>query len=375
VVFPDGQVQVGKLHKVSDNPADLIPQSDIVLWTGPVNSTKAIFENIRPYLNTQKTVVGTIFAQGLVHLLAQRTFGHDVRFFALRNIPWLCRTSIVGEESHIVGGKTSIGVMTINLDEAFVKKDLEPLFVMQKTGKWEPVVDLLPDFCPIVFNPANQIIHPARYWGLFRHWRGAPLQEWQEPNEWLYRGMDEMAGQVLEALDEELQQLKDAYYEATGAEGCKHVIPLRDRLLDQYGDQIEDKSTLAKMIGTNKAYAMAKTPFIRTKLGVMPNPTHRVVTDDIGWGLCTLLSIAERLEVAGIKTPTNMMRMLIEWHEKMMGKEFLYNGRLRGRDCAELVLMRPSDPLEVVAKAQGAPTTQWLSAAEKEASEMRYGNP
>lgn len=375
VVFPDGQVQVGKLHKVSDNPADLIPQSDIVLWTGPVNSTKDIFENIRPYLNTQKTVVGTIFAQGLVHLLAQRTFGHDVRFFALRNIPWLCRTSIVGEESQIVGGKTSVGVMTINIDETFVKKDLEPLFVMQKTGKWEPVIDLLPDFCPIVFNPANQIIHPARYWGLFRHWRGAPLQEWQEPNEWLYRGMDEMAGQVLEALDEELQQLKDAYYEATGAEGCKHVIPLRDRLLDQYGDQIEDKSTLAKMIGTNKAYAMAKTPFIRTKLGVMPNPTHRVVTDDIGWGLCALLSIAERLEVAGIKTPTNMMRMLIEWHEKMMGKEFLYNGRLRGRDCAELVLMRPSDPLEVVAKAQGAPTTQWLSAAEKEASEMRYGNP
>jgi len=340
-----------------------------------VNSTKDIFENIRPFLNTQKTVIGTIFAQGLVHLLAQRTFGPDVRFFALRNIPWLCRITTIGEESQIVGGKTSVGVMTINIDEAFVKKDLEPLFVMQKTGKWEPVIDLLPDFCPIVFNPANQIIHPARYWWLFRHWRGAPLQEWQEPNEWLYRGMDEMAGQVLEALDEELQQLKDAYYEATGAEGCKHVIPLRDRLLDQYGDQIEDKSTLAKMIGTNKAYAMAKTPFIRTKLGVMPNPNHRVVTDDIGWGLCALLSIAERLEVAGIKTPTTMMRMLIEWHEKMMGKEFLYNGRLRGRDCAELVLMRPSDPLEVVAKAQGAPTTQWLSAAEKEASEMRYGNP
>jgi len=187
--------------------------------------------------------------------------------------------------------------------------------------------------------------------------------------------MDEMAGQVLEALDEELQQLKDAYYEATGAEGCKHVIPLRDRLLDQYGDQIEDKSTLAKMIGTNKAYAMAKTPFIRTKLGVMPNPNHRVVTDDIGWGLCALLSIAERLEFAGIKTPTTMMRMLIEWHEKMMGKEFLYNGRLRGRDCAELALMRPSDPLDMVAKAPGAPMTQWLSAAEKEASEMRYGNP
>lgn len=375
VRFPDGEVQVGRLHKVSDDPAELIPDSDLVLWTGPVNTTKDIFENIRPYLDTRRTAVGTIFAQGLVHLLAQRVFGSGVRFFALRNIPWLCRITSVGEEAQIVGGKTSIGVMTINLDEHFVKRDLEPLFVMQKVGKWEPVIELLPDFCPIVFNPANQIIHPARYWGLFRNWRGTPLQDWHEPNEWLYRGMDEIAGQVLEVLDEELQQLKDAFFEATGAEGCKHVVPLRDRLLDQYGDQIEDKSSLAKMIGTNKAYAMAKTPFIRTKLGVMPNPNHRVVTDDIGWGLCALVSIAERLEVAGIRTPTAMMRMLIEWHQKMMGKEFIYNGRLIGRDCAELVLMRSGDPLELVAKTPAVSDQKWLSTAEDDITENRIGNP
>merc|ERR1719226_350410 len=167
--------------------------------------------------------------------------------------------------------------------------------------------------------------------------------------------MDEMAGQVLEALDEELQALKDAYSEATGAEGCKSVIPLRDRLLDQYGDQIEDTSTLAKMVGTNKAYSLAKVPFIRTKLGVMPDPNHRVVTDDIGWGLCALVSIAERLEDAGIHTPTTMMRMLIEWHQNLMGKEFLYNGKLRGRDCAQLVLLREGDRLDLVARVPAPP--------------------
>jgi len=374
VRFPNGDVQVGRLHKVSDDPAELIPDSDIVLWTGPVNTTKEIFENIRPYLNTRRTAIGTIFAQGLSHLLAHRIFGAEVRFFAMRNIPWLCRVVTPGEESEIIGAKSSIGVMTINLSEEWVKTELEPLFVTQKTGKWEPVCEILPDFCPIVFNPANQIIHPARYWGLFRNWRGSPLSGKDEPSEWLYRGMDEVAGEVLAVLDEELQMLKDAYYEATGAEGCKTVVPLKERLLDQYGDQIEDTSTLAKMVGTNKAYSQAKTPFIRTKLGVMPNPTHRVVTDDIGWGLCALVSVAERLEVAGISTPTTMMRMLIEWHQKLMGKEFLYNGKLRGRDCADLVLLRPGDPLELVAKAP-ARAAKWLSTAEEQAEEHRIGNP
>lgn len=93
----------------------------------------------------------------------------------------------------------------------------------------------------------------------------------------MYRGMDEVAGEVLQVLDEELQSLKDAYYSATGAPGCKAVIPLRDRLLDQYGDQIKDTSTLAKMVGTNQAYSAAKTPVVRTKLGVMPAANHRVV--------------------------------------------------------------------------------------------------
>lgn len=29
-----------------------------------------------------------------------------------------------------------------------------------------------------------------------------------------------------------------------------------------------------------------RTPVLRTMQGVMPHPSHRVVTDDIGWGLC-----------------------------------------------------------------------------------------
>jgi len=344
VRFPDGGVQRGRLHKVSSDPSELVPGSDIVLWTGPVYATKEIFSMLRPHLNVRRTAVGTIFAQGLVHVLAQREFGPNARFFALRNIPWLCRCVKLGEESEIVGTKKSISVVTVNLNSAWVKSQLEPLFLVTSMGRKEPVIDMLPDFCPIVFNPANQIIHPAAYWGLFRHWQGQPLSGSDEPSEWLYRSMDEAAGKVLAELDDELQQLKDAYFAATGAEGCRCVVPLRDRLLDQYGEQMEDTSTMARMISTNQAYSMAKTPCIRTDSGVMPNPEHRVVVDDIGWGLCMLVSVAERLD-----TPATMMRDMIEWHQTLMGKEYLKNGRLCGRDCEELVLLKPDDPLELVA--------------------------
>ena len=69
-----------------------------------------------------------------MHVSAQRIFGAHVRFFALRNIPWLCRVVKQGEESAITGAKSSIGVMTSNLSADWVKRELEPLFMVRKSG-------------------------------------------------------------------------------------------------------------------------------------------------------------------------------------------------------------------------------------------------
>jgi len=368
VVLPNGSQQTGFLTKISKNPQDLIPGSDVLLWTGPVNSTKVLFETIKPYCR-KDVIIGTIFAQGLIHLLASRIFGEQVRFFALRNIPWLCRTVTPGKHSEVVGPKTKIEVATINLSEKWVIKNLQPLFeVTSNDGTRIPVIEMMPDFTPIVFNPANQIIHPARYWALFKNYVGVPLKE--EPSTWLYRGMGEDAGVMLEILDEELQCLKTKYALLTKAEGCKMVIPLRDRLIIQYGNQISDHSTLAKMVSTNKAYSMAKTPMVKTDRGYLPKPDHRVVQDDIGWGLCVLISIAENLALHGVKTPTTVMRMMVEWHQKLMGKEFLINGELKGRDCKDLVLLHLTDPPEVAANVM---TPQRF--LELDDHDERTGNP
>jgi len=352
VRFPDGKIQTGMVHRVSKHPRDVIPNADVVLWTGPVNATKNVFESIRPYAKPV-LYIGTIFAQGLMHLLASKVFGENVRFFALRNIPWLCRMLEKGKASEVVGPKSEIEVVTTsNISDDWIKTVLEPCFqVPGPNGTRIPVLNSTPDFTPIVFNPANQIIHPASYWSHWRNFTGKAFKE--APATWLYRDMGEEAGIMLQVLDEELQTLKTNYEKLTDAKGCKLVIPLKDRLLLQYGDQIADRSTLAKMVSTNKAYSMARTPFLKTEKGYFPNMSHRVVQDDIGWGLCVLLSIAEAMEPRGIQTPTTVMKMMVEWHQKLMGKEFLINGRLTGRDCHDLVLLGRTDALESVAHLRG----------------------
>jgi opine dehydrogenase len=64
--------------------------------------------------------------------------------------------------------------------------------------------------------------------------------------------------------------------------------------------------------------------------GVVPNPEHRVVQDDIPHGLCVLKDIAEHL-----RQRTPWIDLMIEWHQGLMGKEYLVNGRLRGKDIGE----------------------------------------
>ena len=55
----------------------------------------------------------------------------------------------------------------------------------------------------------------------------------------------------------------------------------------------------------------------------MVNVKARIFTEDIPFGLCVLKDLAEMLE---LKTP--YIDEAIEWHQKLMGKQFIINGKL-----------------------------------------------
>ena len=318
-----GPTITGRLHAVSSDPAAVIPGSSLVIWCGPVVSTPSVFRNIAPVLKTcnPKPVVGVLFAQGCVHLLAKKELGVDTPFFALQNIPWLCRVLVPGEKASIVGNKVHTNAAVHRVDFDQLRRVLEPCFGGVK-------LRLLPDFASIVLNPANQIIHPARYWAIFKDWDGKPIAADSIP--WLYRDFDEASAEALEGLDIELQKIKKGLLAVCPQLNLDAVIPLGERILTQYRSQIADASSLRTIMATNQAYSMAKTPVRQVPGGVVPAPEHRVVQDDIPHGLCVLKDIAAQLKIA-----TPWMNYLIEWHQGLMGKEYLVDGNLTGRDMGE----------------------------------------
>jgi opine dehydrogenase len=62
----------------------------------------------------------------------------------------------------------------------------------------------------------------------------------------------------------------------------------------------------------------------------MVNVKARIFTEDIPFGLCVLKDLAEMLDV---KTP--YIDETIIWHQKLMGKEFIVNGKLNDKLISE----------------------------------------
>ena len=97
-----------------------------------------------------------------------------------------------------------------------------------------------------------------------------------------------------------------------------------------YPEDISDKTNLYTAIRTNAAYQGLKHPVKKTDDGkFMPDFTYRYMTEDVPYGLVIIRGIAE---IVGVKTPN--IDKVLTWCQAKMGKEYLVNSKLQGKDIA-----------------------------------------
>ena len=98
----------------------------------------------------------------------------------------------------------------------------------------------------------------------------------------------------------------------------------------RYSRDISNRSTLYKAIQTNAAYQGIKHPVQTTEDGkFVPDFTHRYMTEDLPYGLVVIRGIAE---IVGVQTPN--IDKVLTWCQEKMGKEYLVNSKLQGKDLA-----------------------------------------
>jgi hypothetical protein len=91
-----------------------------------------------------------------------------------------------------------------------------------------------------------------------------------------------------------------------------------------------DLDDLHSMIAKNPAYRGLLFPMKAVQGGYVPDYTSRYLTEDIP---CVFLVYKGLAEMVGFQIP--IIEMIIEWSQRVMGKEYIVNHRLSGRDLKE----------------------------------------
>ena len=313
-------ISEGYISTISSKPEEVIPGSNLIIMCSPVCAYDEILSKIAPYVD-RGSHIGSLFGQGCSHFLAQSLLA-NAYFFEFQTIPWICRATHYGKQACIYGSQQNLRVATNSQERGKLLSNLKTL--LRKS-----TIKFLPNFLSCTLTPSNQIVHPGRYYGIFHDWDGvSPYSESDIPL--LYSDMDEFSAKCMMHLSNEIQLIKQGIVSHFPEINLDYVKPIKNRLIEDFSDLISDKSSLQTIWATSHAHRGIKTPVREVDGGFVPDCQTRLFEDDIPYGLCILKEYAEMLTI-----DTPCIDMIVEWHQTLMGKEFIVNGKLGGKDSQQ----------------------------------------
>jgi len=309
------------------DPAKVIPGADVVIFCGPISIYPAWMRGIAPHLD-ENTIVGGLFLQG-IHLPSmgrKLNFPESTTYYGFGLYPFASRIVTFGSHVKVLGAKDFVNICITGPRE----EEVIPFFKKLIMAPME--FHRQPHFLACVMNTTNALTHPARMHGIFKDWNG-PDTTWDEKDIPLfYEEIDEYSAQSQERANEEALKIRDAIV-AKHPELDLSGIKSRLEIFKAYGDNVGDLTSLYTAYRTNRAYKGITAPVEQTDIpGKVKCPAgHRYFQDDIPYGQCVFRYLAD---LVGVETPE--MDLLIEWGQNVMGKEYLVDGELKGKDVEDI---------------------------------------
>ena len=313
----------GRVHRVSDDPSVLIPESDIVMLCMPVCTYRPLLAGLAPHLRRDREVfVGTIYGQaGFNWMVEEVTEAHgltNITTFAVGLIPWICRVIEYGRIGVTYGCK-EVNIAAVSPPERF--DDLNEIFLRAVCAQWmgTGAFRLSDSFLSLTLSVDNQIIHPARCLGLYRRYGG----RWSRPEDipYFYRDFDDLSTDILRDLDNEYSLVRDGIRTRFPDHEFTYMLDYLN--LERLAYQSEN-ICIRESFTTSKTLGAIKPPTKQLDSGAWVIDTaHRFFADDITYGVCIAKWMAEQM---ALEVPT--MDAIIEWAQELSGESYIEAGRL-----------------------------------------------
>ena len=285
VTDPDGKEYQVRLDSVSDDPAAVIPDSDIVFICQPGYLIENTLRQIMPWLKKDAAVGSVVCSTGFF-FRAHDILPGSVGLFGFQRTPFIARTDEYGKSARLLGYKKNLLAAVENVaDVGRFRKLLETLFLTP--------VSLAGSFYEVSLTNSNPILHTGRLYSMWHEWDGTP----SDHNIMFYKEWTDEASQVLIDMDEEFMNLLEKLPVSEGA------VP---SLLDYY--ESSDASSLTKKISSIPAFQSIPAPMIQSPEGWIPDFSSRYFTEDFPFGLKIIKELALKHDV---ETP--VIDKVLEW--------------------------------------------------------------
>ncbi|MBQ6649349.1 MAG: NAD/NADP octopine/nopaline dehydrogenase family protein [Muribaculaceae bacterium] len=318
---PSGKVQgsySGDINKVSNDPKELFPDADYVVFCMPVHKYRVALHEIGPYLNKDKDVfVGTVYGQGGWNWMVdeiKKQFGlSNIVSFAFGLIPWICRQIKYGEKG------VTYGCKAVNYAACYPKhyfKQIDEELLEQICYRWfgKGKVEQADNFLSLSLSVDNQIIHTSRCLGLYKvYGRTWPHKE-DVP--WFYRDYDDVSANLLASLDDDYTKIRQAIIKMHPEKDYRYML---DYLaLERFSYQSQNTDVKESFV-TSQTLVSIQTPVVQNSEGLWEvDRNHRFFLDDIYYGNCIAKWMAEKLD---IETPT--IDEILHWAQLVRGERII----------------------------------------------------
>jgi len=273
------------IHTVTSDPAEVIPQSDLVFVIVPAFAHQNILLHIRPYLSENCLVIFLPCRSGLEFQL--RFIAPNVKAIGFQTLPWSTRINPAN-----MGEEVAISARKVSIQAASCPADLPDEIFAFLSDLLDMQVIRIKHMLTLSLANVGQIIHPGISYSIFKE---DPYGSFEEENAPLfYQGVSEEGAARLSAMSDDIIRIAHRVAEVHPIVEADKVRHLSEWVESSYGEQIADKSSLHKKLTTNAAYSGLRVPYVKDPVSGLChfNMKGRYLTEDIPYGLLVTRAIA-----------------------------------------------------------------------------------
>ena len=314
----------GKIKKASNNPEELFPDADYVVFCMPVHKYRVALHDIAPYLNKTKDVfICTLYGQGgwnwMVNEIKLQYGLQNLITFAFGLIPWICRTKEYGHKGVVYGVSKIANFAAVSPSNYFEQITNELIRPICNNRIVNERIEQSPNFLSLTLSADNQIIHTSRCLGLYKE-HG---KEWNTKEEvpWFYKDWDDLSADILKAVDSEYTAIRNKFKTEFPQKDFSYMRDYMELERFGYDSEISDIKASFTEYGTLDSI---ETPVVRNENGKWEiDRSHRFFLDDIFYGNCIAKWMAEQF---GIDTPN--IDEILNWAQEIRQEQIIKDHKL-----------------------------------------------